>query len=199
MATNLVRISRALISVSDKTRLVEFGRELTKRGVEILSTGGSAQHLRDSGISAIDVSEYTGFPEILDGRVKTLHPKIHGGILGCQNLDSHLESLIQHSIPLIDLVVVNLYPFSETVNRGSQFEECIDNIDIGGFALIRAAAKNHNSVVVITDPGRYRSLIDEMDANNGSTLLKTRRNLAKIAYTMTSNYDAAIASWFPNE
>ena len=152
---NETPVSRALISVSDKTGLIDFARYLENAGVEVLSTGGSAVIMAEAGIKVTEVAEHTGFPEILDGRVKTLHPKIHGGILGRRDLDAHLIQMNKHEITPIDLVVVNLYPFEATVAKDSPFEECIENIDIGGPALIRAAAKNHASVTVVTDPCQY--------------------------------------------
>jgi phosphoribosylaminoimidazolecarboxamide formyltransferase/IMP cyclohydrolase len=148
-------IRRALISVSDKTGLVEFARFLETCGVDILSTGGTAQAIRDAGIAVTDVADHTGSPEILEGRVKTLHPKVHGGLLGRRDRDDHLAQMAEHDIAPIDLLVVNLYPFEATVARGADFDDCIENIDIGGPALIRGAAKNHGGVTVVTDPAQY--------------------------------------------
>ena len=148
-------IVRALISVSDKTGLIEFARQLNLVGVEILSTGGSAKIMSDAEIAVTEVADHTGSPEILDGRAKTLHPKIHGGILGRRDLDSHQKQMAEHNIAPIDLVVVNLYPFEATVAKGAPFEDCIENIDIGGPALIRAAAKNHDAVTIVTNPNQY--------------------------------------------
>ena len=153
-------IKRALVSVSDKAGLVEFGRFLAARGVEILSTGGSAKALRDAGVPVLEVAAYTGFAEMMDGRVKTLHPKIHGGILARRDLAEHRKAMEEHGIGGIDLVVVNLYPFAATVDSGAGREDCIENIDIGGPALIRAAAKNHGFVAVVTDPGDYAAVMD---------------------------------------
>ena len=189
-------IRRALISVSDKSGLVELGKFLAARGVEILSTGGSAKALREAGVPVVEVSDYTGFPEMMDGRVKTLQPKIHGGILARRDAAGHVAAMQKHGIQPIDLVVINLYPFEATVAKGADFEECIENIDIGGPALIRAAAKNHDFVAVVTDPADYASLMDEMKANNGAVTLDLKKRLAAAAYARTGSYDAAIAQWF---
>jgi len=189
-------IQRALISVSDKTGLVDLGKYLADQGVEILSTGGSAKMLTEAGIAAIEVSEHTGFPEMMDGRVKTLHPKVHGGLLGRRSHTEDQKTMDEHDIPPIDLVVVNLYPFAETVASGADYETCIENIDIGGPAMIRSAAKNHVAVAVIVDVDDYGQLIEEMAANEGSTTLEFRKNLAAKAYRRTAAYDAAICSWF---
>ncbi len=187
-------IRRALLSVSDKTGLVELARALAAGGCEVLSTGGSAQLLRDAGVPAVDVATHTGFPEILDGRVKTLVPQIHGGILGRRDLPEHLAQMREHGIAPIDLVAVNLYPFEATVAGGAGFDECVENIDIGGPALIRAAAKNHAHVAVLTDPAQYAELLAELA--EGGTRLALRRRLAAAAYARTAAYDAAIAAWF---
>ncbi|MBX5471161.1 MAG: bifunctional phosphoribosylaminoimidazolecarboxamide formyltransferase/IMP cyclohydrolase [Acetobacteraceae bacterium] len=192
--TDFVPIRRALISVSDKTGLVELAAALVRKDIEILSTGGSAEALRKAGIAVKEVSAHTGFPEILDGRVKTLVPQIHGGILFRRDSAEHLAQIKAHGIAPIDLVVVNLYPFSETVASGAPFETCIENIDIGGPALIRAAAKNHAFVAVVTDPRQYPALIEELSASGG-TSLATRRRLAEDAFAHTAGYDAAIAAW----
>ncbi len=189
-------IRRALISVSDKAGLAELGKFLAARRVEILSTGGSAKALRDAGVPVVEVSDYTGFPEMMDGRVKTLQPKIHGGILARRDAAGHLEAMRTHGIQPIDLVVINLYPFEATVAKGAGFEECIENIDIGGPALIRAAAKNHDFVAVVTDPADYAALIDEMKANDGAVSLALKKRLAAAAYARTGAYDAAISQWF---
>lgn len=189
-----VSIQRALISVSDKTGLVDLARALTGKGVEILSTGGSARTLREAGIPVVEVADYTGVPEMLDGRVKTLVPKIHGGLLGRRDLSDHVAQMESHGIPPIDLLVVNLYPFEETVAKGAEFAECVENIDIGGPALIRAAAKNHDFVAVLTNPAQYPDLIAALDA--GGTTLDARRHFAAAAYSRTATYDAAIATWF---
>lgn len=189
-------IKRALISVSDKTGLLDFAKFLADCNVAILSTGGTAKALRDAGIAVTEVSEHTGFPEIMDGRVKTLHPKIHGGILAIRNNDTHKKALSEHGIDTIDLVVINLYPFEETVAKGADFETCIENIDIGGPSMVRSAAKNHESVTIVTDPNDYTTVIEEMKANNNATSLKTRKILAAKAYSKTAAYDAAISGWF---
>ncbi|PIW31013.1 MAG: bifunctional phosphoribosylaminoimidazolecarboxamide formyltransferase/inosine monophosphate cyclohydrolase [Rhodospirillales bacterium CG15_BIG_FIL_POST_REV_8_21_14_020_66_15] len=189
-------IRRALISVSDKSGLAELGAFLAGRGVEILSTGGSAKLLKDAGVPVIEVSDFTGFPEIMDGRVKTLQPRIHGGLLAVRANAEHRKAMETHGIQPIDLLVVNLYPFEATVARGADFDDCIENIDIGGPALIRAAAKNHGDVTVVVDAGDYGALIDEMNANGGATTADFRRRLAAAAYARTAAYDAAISGWF---
>jgi phosphoribosylaminoimidazolecarboxamide formyltransferase/IMP cyclohydrolase len=193
--TDILPIRRALISVSDKTGLVAFGAALAARGVEILSTGGSAKALREAGVPVVEVSDHTGFPEILDGRVKTLVPQVHGGILGRRDLPEHLAQMAEHKIAPIDLVAVNLYPFEATVARGAGFEECIENIDIGGPAMIRSAAKNHAGVAVLTAPEHFETVLAELAALGG-TSLATRRALAAQAYARTAAYDAAISGWF---
>ena len=192
-------IRRALISVSDKTGLVDFARFLAGRNVELLSTGGSAKALRDAGLAVTEVSDHTGFPEMLDGRVKTLHPKVHGGILGIRGNAEHQAAMAAHGIAPIDLVVVNLYPFEATVAKGAAFEDCIENIDIGGPALIRAAAKNHADVAVVVDVADYAAIEDAMTAGNGATTLALRKRLAATAYARTGAYDAAIATWFDGQ
>jgi phosphoribosylaminoimidazolecarboxamide formyltransferase/IMP cyclohydrolase len=196
--TDIVPIRRALISVSDKTGLVAFGQALAALGVEILSTGGSAKALREAGVPVKDVSEHTGFPEIMDGRVKTLVPQIHGGILGRRDIPEHLDQMHIHNIAPIDLVAVNLYPFEATVAAGASYDECVENIDIGGPALIRAAAKNHDFVVVLTEPDQYAGALAEIAAT-GATSLLFRRRLAGEAYARTAAYDAAIAAWFARQ
>jgi phosphoribosylaminoimidazolecarboxamide formyltransferase/IMP cyclohydrolase len=193
-----VPIRRALISVSNKTGLVEFAQALAAHDIEILSTGGSAKALRDAGIPVTEVSDHTGFPEILDGRVKTLVPQIHGGILGRRDRPEHLAQMAAHNIAPIDLVVVNLYPFEATVARGAAFDDCIENIDIGGPALIRAAAKNHDFVAVVTDADHYAEILAQL-ATHGGTTLALRKSLAAQAYARTSAYDSAIAAWFAAE
>ncbi|MEN9499699.1 MAG: hypothetical protein RIS83_1518 [Pseudomonadota bacterium] len=189
---------RALLSVSDKTGLIEFGRFLAARGVEILSTGGTAKALRDAGVPVKDVSDHTGFPEILDGRVKTLVPQVHGGILGRRDLAEHLAQMEAHGIAPIDLVAVNLYPFEATVAKGADFDDCIENIDIGGPAMIRSAAKNHAHVAVLTEPAHFAEIQAEI-AEAGGTRLATRRRLAAAAYARTAAYDAAISGWFAGQ
>jgi phosphoribosylaminoimidazolecarboxamide formyltransferase/IMP cyclohydrolase len=191
-------INRALISVSDKTGLVPFARALAAAGVEILSTGGSARALRAARIAVVEVSDHTGFPEILDGRVKTLVPQIHGGILGRRDVAAHVAQMDAHGIAPIDLVVVNLYPFEATVTAGAPAGDCVENIDIGGPALIRAAAKNHDFVAVVTEVGQYDALLAELAALGG-TSLEMRRALAGAAYARTAAYDAAIAAWFAGQ
>ena len=196
--SDIVPIRRALISVSDKSGLVPFAQALAARGVEILSTGGSAAALRAAGVKVTEVSEHTGFPEILDGRVKTLVPQIHGGLLGRRDLPAHVAQMAAHGIAPIDLLAVNLYPFEATVARGASAEDCVENIDIGGPALIRAAAKNHDFVTVLTEPEQYTEALAELEAKGGTTL-GLRRRLAGAAYARTAAYDAAIAAWFAEQ
>jgi phosphoribosylaminoimidazolecarboxamide formyltransferase/IMP cyclohydrolase len=195
MPENLRRISRALISVSDKAGLVEFARELARYGIELVSTGGTARALGAAGLAVRDVADITGFPEMMDGRVKTLHPKVHGGLLAIRENAEHAAAMTAHGIAPIDLLVVNLYPFEATVAQGAAFDDCIENIDIGGPALIRAAAKNHTDVTVLVDTDDYAALLAELAANNGSTALPLRRRLAAKAFARTAAYDAAIANW----
>jgi len=186
-------IKRALVSVTDKSGLVEFARGLARHGVDILSTGGTAAALRQGGLKIRDVSDFTGFPEILDGRVKTLHPKIHGGILGMRDREEHRRTMAEHGIEPIDMVVVNLYAFEQTVARpGCTLEEAIENIDIGGPTLIRAAAKNNAHVAVVTDPEDYERILEEMDRSNGALSRETRLRLAAKAFCLTHRYDGAI-------
>ena len=189
-------IRRALISVSDKTGLIEFGKFLAERGVEILSTGGSAKALGDAGVPVTEVSAHTGFPEIMDGRVKTLHPKIHGGLLAIRGNPKHEAAMKEHAIAPIDLVAVNLYPFEATVAKGADYGTCVENIDIGGPGMIRAAAKNHEFVTVVVDAADYALVMEEMKANKGATTLAFRKKLAAAAYARTAVYDAAISGWF---
>ncbi len=196
---SLMPLRRALVSVSDKDGLVDFARVLAGYGVEILSTGGSARALRGAGLAVTEVSRHTGFPEILDGRVKTLHPAIHGGILARRDSTAHQDALSAHDIAPIDLVVVNLYPFRETLAAGAARAACIENIDIGGPALIRAAAKNHDFVTVVTDPSQYDAVRIELAAHGGAVGLALRRSLAAAAYAHTAAYDAAIAGWLADE
>ncbi len=190
------KIARALLSVSDKTDLAEFAQALRKHGVEIVSTGGTARLLREAGIEVVEVAEITGLPEMMDGRVKTLHPKIHGGLLAVRENEAHLKALAEHAIPAIDLLAVNLYPFEATASGGADFATCIENIDIGGPAMIRAGAKNHDGVTVVVDPGDYAAVVAEMNANGGATTLPLRKALAARAFARTAAYDAAIATWF---
>lgn len=193
------RIGRALISVSDKTGLVEFARALAARNIELISTGGTSKALVDAGIAVKDVADLTGFPEMMDGRVKTLHPKVHGGLLAIRENPEHEAAMLAHDIAPIDLLVVNLYPFEETIAKGADFESCIENIDIGGPAMIRAAAKNFDAVAVIVDTHDYAGLLDELSANDGGTTLALRKKLAQKAYARTAVYDAAISNWFAAE
>ena len=197
--TNLVPIGRALISVSDKTGLLELARSLAAYGVELISTGGTAAMLRAAGLKVRDVAEVTGFPEMMDGRVKTLHPSIHGGLLALRDDDEHLLAMAAHGIEPIDLLVVNLYPFEEAVARGADHATCIENIDIGGPAMIRAASKNHRFVTVLTDPADYQALLDQMKVQGGATSLGFRQKLALTAYSRTAAYDAAVSSWLAGE
>ncbi len=194
-AQALTPIRRALISVSDKSGLAELGRFLAARGVEILSTGGSARALAEADVAVVEVSAHTGFPEIMDGRVKTLHPKVHGGILARRDLDSHRAAMTEHGIAAIDLVVVNLYPFKATLASGADAAACLENIDIGGPAMLRAAAKNHDFVTVVTDPADYGALMEEMAAHEGATSRALRERLATAAFAHTGAYDAAITAW----
>ena len=193
------RVTRALLSVSDKTGLIEFARALAEHGVELVSTGGTAKTIMAAGLKVSDVSELTGFPEMMDGRVKTLHPKVHGGLLAIRDNKEHAQAMKAHGIAPIDLLVVNLYPFEATVDKGAGFEECIENIDIGGPAMIRAAAKNHDDVAVVVEPQDYKAVLDELAANKGATTLRLRRRLAAKAYARTAAYDAAISNWFAKE
>jgi phosphoribosylaminoimidazolecarboxamide formyltransferase / IMP cyclohydrolase len=191
----LTPVRRALLSVSDKTGIVEFARELKERGIELLSTGGTAKLLLSHGISVKEVAEHTGFPEIMGGRVKTLHPKIHGGLLGRRGLDE--DVMREHDIEPIDLLAVNLYPFAATVARPNcTYEDAVDNIDIGGPAMVRAAAKNHASVTVVVDPADYRALLDELAANQGATNVAMRQKLAAKAFAHTAQYDAMVSAYF---
>jgi phosphoribosylaminoimidazolecarboxamide formyltransferase / IMP cyclohydrolase len=191
----LTPVRRALLSVSDKTGIVEFARELKERGIELLSTGGTAKLLVRHGVAVKEVAEHTGFPEIMGGRVKTLHPKIHGGLLGRRGIDE--EVMRNHGIEPIDLLAVNLYPFAATVARADcSYDDAVENIDIGGPAMVRAAAKNHASVTVVVDPGDYRSLLDELAANQGSTHIVMRQKLAAKAFAHTAQYDAMVSAYF---
>ncbi len=190
------RVTRALLSVSDKSGLIEFARALSAHGVELVSTGGTAKAIAAAGLKVKDVSELTGFPEMMDGRVKTLHPKVHGGLLAIRDNAEHAQAMKDHGIAPIDLLVVNLYPFEATVDKGAGFEECIENIDIGGPAMIRAAAKNHDDVAVVVEAHDYQSVLDELASNQGATTLTLRRRLAAKAYARTAAYDAAISNWF---
>ena len=193
------RIRRALISVSDKTGLIDFARGLAGHGVELVSTGGTARALAAAGLTVTDVAAVTGFPEIMDGRVKTLHPKIHGGLLAVRGHAGHGAEQARHGIGDIDLLAVNLYPFEEAAARHASWDEAIENIDVGGPAMIRAAAKNHDSVTVVVDPADYANTLAEMTAHGGATTRQTRRSLAAKAFSRTAAYDAAISQWFGRE
>jgi phosphoribosylaminoimidazolecarboxamide formyltransferase/IMP cyclohydrolase len=193
-------IARALLSVSDKTGLLDFAKGLAKLGVELLSTGGTSKHLKDGGLTVIDVSEHTGFPEMFDGRVKTLHPKVHGGLLQRRDNEEDKKNAKTHDIPVIDLVIVNLYPFEQTITKKDvTLEEAIENIDIGGPSMLRSAAKNHRWVTVISDPADYAGVLAEMNENKGDTTLATRERLACKVFQRTSSYDAAIAGFLNKE
>ncbi|MDP5219591.1 bifunctional phosphoribosylaminoimidazolecarboxamide formyltransferase/IMP cyclohydrolase [Ruegeria sp. 2205SS24-7] len=193
--TDLHAVRRALLSVSDKTGLIDLGKALSACGVELLSTGGSAKALREAGLEVRDVAEVTGFPEMMDGRVKTLHPMVHGGLLALRDNDTHVAAMEQHGIGAIDLLVANLYPFEETVAKGADYDTCIENIDIGGPAMIRAAAKNHAFVNVVVDVEDYDALLAELEANDGQTSYAFRQGLAQNAYARTAAYDAAVSNW----
>ncbi len=198
--SELRKIRRALLSVSDKSGLVEFATGLIEHGVEIVSTGGTARDLRAGGLPVDDVSDVTGFPEMMDGRVKTLHPKIHGAFLALRDDPGHIASMNEHGIEPIDMVVVNLYPFEETIAKdGVSLEEAVENIDIGGPAMIRSASKNWRDVVVITDPRSYQEVLDELRINDGAISLETRQRLGVLAYTRTASYDLAISSYLANQ
>src|SRR5215213_6756726 len=197
---DLRKIKRALISVSDKTGIVEFARELTNFGAEIISTGGTAKNLREAGLKVTEVSEITNFPEMMDGRVKTLHPKIHGAFLALRDNDEHVAAMQTHGIEPIDLVVVNLYPFEQTVAKdGVSLEEAVENIDIGGPSMIRSASKNWRDVAVVSDPRLYDGIVDELRTSVGSLSMQTRRRLAALAYTRTASYDLAISSYLAGQ
>ena len=199
MPKDLCRVSRALISVSDKTGLIPFAQALASRGIALVSTGGTRKTLRDAGIAVEDVSDLTGYPEMMDGRVKTLHPKVHGGLLAIRENPEHEAAMLAHNIAPIDLLVITLYPFEATLAKGASFDDCIENIDIGGPAMIRAAAKNHDDVAVVVDVADYQSILDALAQNNGATDRTLRRRLAQKAYARTASYDAAISNWLANE
>ncbi|MFL6722153.1 MAG: bifunctional phosphoribosylaminoimidazolecarboxamide formyltransferase/IMP cyclohydrolase [Sphingomonas sp.] len=194
--TDLVPVRRALISLSDKSGLDELAAGLARHGVEMVSTGGTAAKLRKLGADVRDISDLTGFPEMMDGRVKTLHPKVHGGLLGVRDNPEHAAAMEQHGIAPIDLVVVNLYPFLSTVMSGADRDTIIENIDIGGPSMVRSAAKNHAHVAIVTDPADYAALLLELDANGGSTSFELRKTLAAKAFALTAEYDSIIAQWF---
>src|SRR5208337_540557 len=188
-------IKRALLSVSDKTGLVELAQALSRRGVELISTGGTRKALADAGLAVTDVADLTQFPEMMDGRLKTLHPKVHGGLLAIRENPEHEAAMLAHDIKPIDLLVVNLYPFEATIAKGAPFAHCVENIDIGGPAMIRAAAKNHDDVAVLVDPADYADFLAELDAADGRSSLALRRRLAQKAFARTATYDAAISNW----
>lgn len=192
----MAKINKVIISVSNKSGVLEFARELSKFGVEILSTGGTAKSLREAGLAVKDISEYTGFPEMLDGRVKTLHPKVHGGLLGRRANPEHVSKMKEYQIEPIDMIIVNLYPFEETVaKKDCTLEDAIENIDIGGPTMLRSAAKNYEDVTVIVDPADYPKIIAEMQANNGAVSKATNFYLAKKVFQRTSQYDTAITNY----
>ncbi|WP_342361091.1 bifunctional phosphoribosylaminoimidazolecarboxamide formyltransferase/IMP cyclohydrolase [Terrarubrum flagellatum] len=199
MPSKLRRISRALLSVSDKAGLVELAQALAARGVEILSTGGSRKTLAQAGVPVKEVADVTGFPEIMDGRVKTLHPRIHGGLLAVRENPEHSAAMLAHGIEPIDLLISNLYPFEQALAGGASFEDCVENIDIGGPAMIRAASKNFDGVTVIVDPADYAALLSELAAHDGATSLEFRTRLAAKAFARTSTYDSAISNWLAKE
>jgi phosphoribosylaminoimidazolecarboxamide formyltransferase / IMP cyclohydrolase len=196
MSSHPRRITRALLSVSDKAGLVDFAKQVAGYGVELVSTGGTAKALKDAGLDVIDVAQLTGFPEMMDGRVKTLHPKVHGGLLAIRGNKEHAAAMAEHHIKPIDLLVVNLYPFEETIAKRAAFDDCVENIDIGGPAMIRAAAKNHGDVTVVVEPNDYEKVLDELARHKGMVSLELRQRLAAKAYARTAAYDAAISNWF---
>ncbi|MDX1949938.1 MAG: bifunctional phosphoribosylaminoimidazolecarboxamide formyltransferase/IMP cyclohydrolase [Rickettsiales bacterium] len=195
----MIKIKRALISVTDKTGIVDFAKFLDSQKIEIISTGGTAKILKENNIKVKDISDFTGFPEIMDGRVKTLHPKVHGGLLGVRDNKEHLSAMELHDIEQIDMVIVNLYAFEETAKKNASFEETIENIDIGGPSMIRSAAKNHKFVAVVVNPERYSGIIETMKNNNNAIPEDVSKALAGEAFTRTASYDSAIATWFDNQ
>jgi phosphoribosylaminoimidazolecarboxamide formyltransferase/IMP cyclohydrolase len=197
--SDLRRVNRALLSVSDKTGLIAFAQALSGYGIELVSTGGTRKALADAGLKVLDVADLTGFPEMMDGRVKTLHPAVHGGLLAIRDNSEHGKAMQAHGIRPIDLLVVNLYPFEDTVATGAGAEACIENIDIGGPAMIRAAAKNHADVAVVVEPADYDAVLTALRENNGATTLGLRSKLAAKAYARTAAYDAAISNWFAQQ
>src|SRR4051794_24652741 len=194
--TDLVPVKRALISLSDKSGLGELVAGLAEHGVELISTGGTAAKLRESGAVVREIGEVTGFPEMMDGRVKTLHPKVHGALLGVRDNPEHAAAMEEHGIAPIDLVIVNLYPFLDTVMSGADRDTIIENIDIGGPSMVRSAAKNHAHVAVVTDAADYAALLTELDTYDGSTTLQLRKKLAAKAFALTAEYDSLISQWF---
>jgi phosphoribosylaminoimidazolecarboxamide formyltransferase / IMP cyclohydrolase len=196
----MAKISRILISVSDKTGVVAFAKALSEYGVTFLSTGGTARILREAGLDVTDVSDYTGFPEMMDGRVKTLHPKVHGALLGLRENAEHVAKMKEHSIEPIDMVVVNLYPFKQAISKpGCTLQEAIENIDIGGPSMLRSAAKNFSHVTVVIDPDDYEHILKDMENNNGEVSYKTNFSLAVKVYKTTSEYDAMIAAYLSEQ
>jgi phosphoribosylaminoimidazolecarboxamide formyltransferase / IMP cyclohydrolase len=199
MPSDLRRVTRALLSVSDKSGLIDFARALVGRGIALVSTGGTRKALADAGLPVQDVSDVTGFPEMMDGRVKTLHPGVHGGLLAVRANPEHQAAMLAHGIAPIDLLVVNLYPFEATLAAGRPYGECVENIDIGGPAMIRAAAKNHADVAVVVEPADYGAVLADLDAHGGAVTLTLRRRLAQTAFARTAAYDAAISNWLAGE
>jgi phosphoribosylaminoimidazolecarboxamide formyltransferase / IMP cyclohydrolase len=199
MSSDLIRVTRALLSVSDKTGLVDFARALSARGVTLVSTGGTHRALSDAGLPVTEVSDLTRFPEMMDGRVKTLHPAVHGGLLAVRANPEHQAAMLAHGIEPIDLLVVNLYPFEATLAAGKPFADCVENIDVGGPAMIRAASKNHEDVAVVVEAADYAAVLTDLDANDGATTAHLRRRLAAKAFARTAAYDAAIANWLAGE
>lgn len=196
---DLSKISTALISVSDKTGIVEFARALSERGIKLISTGGTAKAIADAGLEVADISSVTGFPEIMDGRVKTLHPGVHGGLLAVRTDPEHQKAMQEQQINEIDMAIINLYPFEETIAAGGDYDACVENIDIGGPAMIRAAAKNHGFVTIVTDPADYETVLSELDENQNHTRLVTRKRLSQKAFARTAAYDSAISNWLATE
>ena len=196
---DVVPVTRALISVSDKSGIVDLCTYLHSRGVELLSTGGTAKALRDAGLPCVDVSEYTGSPECLDGRVKTLHPKVHGGLLGVRGNPRHERDMRDNGIGLIDMTVLNLYPFEATVKSGASFDQCIENVDIGGPSMLRSTAKNHAFTTIVTCPTQYDEVRGCMERNDGGTTLSLRKRYAARAFALSAAYDSTIAAWFGKE
>jgi phosphoribosylaminoimidazolecarboxamide formyltransferase/IMP cyclohydrolase len=193
---SMIKIKRAILGVYDKGGIVEFAKVLRKYGVEILSTGGTAKSLETGGVPVKSVSDYTGFPEMMDGRVKTLHPKIHGGLLAIRDNEEHVKQAKAYGVEFIDMVVVNLYPFEATIAKPNvTLDEAIENIDIGGPTMIRAAAKNYKYVAVVTDPSQYNEVLDELEKNNGALSLETRFKLAKAVFRLTAHYDKTISEY----
>lgn len=194
-----IKIKRALVSVSDKTNIIDFCRKLEALGVDIISTGGTAKTLKENGVNITQIDDYTGFPEIMDGRVKTLHPKVHGGLLAVRDDESHIKQMQDNNIEAIDMVVVNLYPFEATVAKGADYAEVIENIDIGGPSMVRSAAKNHKFVTIVTTPDDYNTILQELSVNDGFISFSTRQKLAAKAFSKTAQYDSAISNWFSSE